>query len=166
MPYIEPPEDVCTTLRTPARRAASARRTVPTTLTVESNCGSSTERVTEIWAAKWKTTSGFASASSPIRSASTMSALAKSHYVARPARPRWQAGPAVAGVPVRRSRRACHAGGVPGGGWHHPARALELDRASDQPGGAAAVGVAGAVARTARHSRLAAGAAVAVDVRL
>ena len=54
-----------TILRTPALRAASASRTVPTTLTLESNCGSSTERVTEIWAARWKTTSGLVSAEQP-----------------------------------------------------------------------------------------------------
>ncbi|KMO81823.1 hypothetical protein MOBUDSM44075_00390 [Mycolicibacterium obuense] len=47
-PYTDPPDEVCTTLRTPASRAASARRTVPTTLTLESNTGSVTERLTEI----------------------------------------------------------------------------------------------------------------------
>ena len=36
VPYIDPPEEVCTILRTPARRAASASRTVPTTLMVVS----------------------------------------------------------------------------------------------------------------------------------
>ena len=51
-----------TILRTPALRAASASRTVPTTLTLESNCASSTERLTEICAARWKITSGWVSA--------------------------------------------------------------------------------------------------------
>ena len=50
-------------------------------------------------------------------------------------------------------------------GRHHPAGAAELDRAGDQPGGAATAGVAGAAARAARHPGLAAGAADAADVR-
>src|ERR1700694_2815408 len=75
---MDPPDEVCTTLRTPARRAASASRTVPTTLTDASSCGSATERRTSICAARWNTTSGWLSASRPIRSASTMSALANS----------------------------------------------------------------------------------------
>ncbi len=82
-----------------------------------------------------------------------------------PDRPSGHAGPAVDWVSVRRSRRARHAGGLPGGGRHHAAGAVELDRTGDQPGGAAVVGVAGAAARAARHSRLAGGAAAAVDLR-
>src|SRR6185503_3012014 len=74
-----------------------------------------------------------------------------------PDRPGGHAKPAVAGVSVRRSRRSRDAGGVPGGGWHHQAGSIELDRAGDQPGGDAVVGVTGAVAGAARHSRLAAG---------
>ena len=82
-----------------------------------------------------------------------------------PDRPGGHPGPAVAGVPVRRPRRPRHAGRVPGGGRHHPAGAVELDRAGDQPGRAAAAGVAGAAAGAARDPGLAAGAAAAVDVR-
>src|SRR6478609_3767883 len=75
---MDPPDDVCSTLRTPACRAASASRTVPTTLTIESNWGSATEWRTSIWAARWNTTSGRVSVSSPTRSALTMSAFANS----------------------------------------------------------------------------------------
>ena len=55
---MDPPDEVCTTLRTPVLRAASASRTVPITLTDASNCGLATERRTSICAAKWNTTSG------------------------------------------------------------------------------------------------------------
>ena len=41
-------------------------------------------------------------------------------------------------------------------GAHHPAGAAGLDRTGDQPGGAAAAGLAGAVARAVRDPRLAA----------
>src|SRR5271168_1031514 len=74
---MDPPDEVCTTLRTPVRRAASASRTVPMTLTEASNCGSATECRTSIWAAKWKTTSGRCSSRMACRSAVTMSASTK-----------------------------------------------------------------------------------------
>ena len=75
---MDPPDEVCMTLRTPPRRAASASRTVPMTLTPASNAGPSTEWRTSICAARWNTTSGRVSPSRPIRSASTMSALTNS----------------------------------------------------------------------------------------
>src|SRR6201996_1783598 len=90
---MDPPDEVCTILRTPARRAASASRTVPMTLTEASNCGSATECRTSIWAAKWNTTSGRCSSTMVSRSAVTMSASTKklsglsarcSRFVARP----------------------------------------------------------------------------------
>src|SRR6201996_6249982 len=85
---MDPPDEVCTTLRTPVRRAASARRTVPMTLTEASNCGSATECRTSIWAARWNTTSGRCSSRMAGRSA-----------VSTPASPK-----ASAGLPSRCSR--------------------------------------------------------------
>src|SRR6201996_7769859 len=85
---MDPPDEVCTTLRTPVRRAASARRTVPMTLTEASNCGSATECRTSIWAARWNTTSGRCSSRMAGRSA-----------VSTPASPK-----ASAGLPARCSR--------------------------------------------------------------
>src|ERR1700737_4317262 len=90
---MDPPDDVCTTLRTPVCLAASASRTVPTTLIVVSTCGSATEWRTSIWAARWKTTSGLVSASRPKRSASTMSALVNSKSADRSAGPRFSLRP-------------------------------------------------------------------------
>src|ERR1700742_773713 len=74
---MDPPDEVCTILRTPVRRAASARRTVPMTLTEASNCGSVTDCRTSICAAKWNTTSGRCSSRMACRSAVTMSASTK-----------------------------------------------------------------------------------------
>ena len=74
-------------------------------------------------------------------------------------------GPAVAVVPVRRPRRPRDAGRLPGRRGDHPVGAAGVDGSGDQPGGAAAAGLAGAVARAARHPRLAAGAADPADVR-
>src|SRR6201993_4589717 len=90
---MDPPDEVCTTLRPPVDRAASASRTVPMTLTEASNCGSATERRTSICAARWNTTSGRCSSRMACRSALTMSASTKtcagfsargSRLVARP----------------------------------------------------------------------------------
>src|SRR5579875_71496 len=76
---MDPPEDVCTTLRTPAQRAASASLMVPTTFTDASNWGSATECRTSIWAARWNTTSGRCSSRMACRSAVTMSASTKTN---------------------------------------------------------------------------------------
>src|SRR6202453_1244720 len=90
---MDPPDEVCTTFRTPVRRAASARRTVPMTLTEASNCGPTTDCRTSICAARWNATSGRCSSRMACRSAVTMSASTKkcaglsarcSRLVARP----------------------------------------------------------------------------------
>ncbi len=67
---------------------------------------------------------------------------------------------------VRRSRRTRDARGVPGGGRHHPTRAVELDRPAISLVVLQLDCVSGAAARAARDSRLAAGAAASVDVRV
>src|SRR5579884_1422065 len=76
---MDPPEEVFTILRTPVRRAASASRMVPTTLTDASNSGLATECRTSICAARWNTTSGRCSAKMACKSAVTMSASTKAN---------------------------------------------------------------------------------------
>src|SRR5215217_769291 len=61
---MAPPVEEFTTRATPARRAASSTLIVPPTLTCASNAGSATARRTSICAARWKTTSGAAEATS------------------------------------------------------------------------------------------------------
>src|SRR5579875_3154580 len=245
---MDPPEDVCTTLRTPAQRAASASLMVPTTFTDASNWGSATECRTSIWAARWNTTSGRCSSRMACRSAVTMSASTKtnpglsarcSRLVARPdaklSRPTTEPPSAIkrstsvdpmnpaapvtsarTGPPYRRASGVAVAAAalialqlvirgvlafrgyfywddlilIGRAGTHNLlsapylfddhdghlmpaaylvagaiARLAPLDRSGDQPGGVAAAGLAGVVARAASDPGLAAGTAGSVDVR-
>src|SRR5215211_4558703 len=77
-PYTVPPELAKTSRRQPASRAAVARAMVPRTLTRASCSGSATLRRTSIWAARWYTTSGRASATIPARSGPARSTSASS----------------------------------------------------------------------------------------
>src|SRR3954447_13206256 len=74
---MEPPEDVNTTLRTPASRDASSRLTVPATLSRMSRCGSETLMRTSICAARWQITSGRTRPTSSVRPGSVMSNCSK-----------------------------------------------------------------------------------------
>lgn len=74
-------------------------------------------------------------------------------------------GPVVAVVPVRRPRRPRDARCLPGCGRHYPGGTPGVDRTSDQPGGAAAAGVAGVAARVVCDIELAAGTPDPIDVR-
>ena len=56
---MAPPVEKNTKRRTFARRQAWIRLRLPMTLTWASKTGSSTERGTLIWAARWNTASGF-----------------------------------------------------------------------------------------------------------
>src|SRR5215210_3116187 len=81
---MAPPVEELTKRRTAAARAASRTLTVPATFTPASKAGSATDRRTSIWAARWKTTSGAAEAtSSRIAAPSRMSASWKRASSAR-----------------------------------------------------------------------------------
>src|SRR6478736_1132883 len=71
---MEPPDEAKTILRTPAERAACATAMVPSTFTDASRAGSRTLARTSIWAARWNTTSGRASARAAAAAGSRMSA--------------------------------------------------------------------------------------------
>src|SRR5215211_1225044 len=77
-PYTVPPELAKTSRRQPASRAAVARAMVPRTLTRASCSGSATLRRTSIWAARWYTTSGRASATTSASSGPAASTSASS----------------------------------------------------------------------------------------
>src|SRR6478609_9405474 len=73
-----------------------------------------------------------------------------------PGGPGGHTGPAVLAISVRRSRRPCDAGGVPGRRDHDPTGAAGVVLAGLEPGGAATAGVAGIAAHAARDPGLAA----------
>jgi hypothetical protein len=78
-PYRPPPVEASTKRRAPAALAASRTVAVPATLIITSWAGSSTDRRTPIWAARWTTTSGCsASISACIAAPSTTSAWCSS----------------------------------------------------------------------------------------
>jgi hypothetical protein len=68
-----PPLEANTTLRVPARRAPSNTLRLPITLIMASSTGSATDTRTSIWAARWKTTSGWRRSISSATAASRMS---------------------------------------------------------------------------------------------